>query len=360
MKNYLFCSLYYKKDIITGANKRFENFIYHFSKIISSNEKIIVVVKSGNIPIRLAEIRNIIFVEIPKFKFLDRFQSYIYLGRLFSKSKEMVIVSDFMPIPLKSLMKHNHYQLIHDVRNFTIYKRANLLNTAHKIQKYQWKKVKNVMTVSNFSKSQIIKECGIKDKNIFVSYNGLDDIYYNKIPNNKRDIDITYIATFEKRKNHKFLIDALSHYSGKNNLNVLLIGKDLGLMEDIKNISKQLVNVKVRFEDSIDSENQIINIYDRTKLFVYPSLYEGFGMPLIEAISRNCRIICSDIPVFREIAGDIPDYFNLNESPRVLTKKIETALIKNAQKLSPNINFIDNFRWSNIAERFYLHVKNQN
>ena len=38
------------------------------------------------------------------------------------------------------------------------------------------------------------------DKNIFVSYNGLDDIYYNKISNNKRDIDITYIATFEKKK----------------------------------------------------------------------------------------------------------------------------------------------------------------
>ena len=328
--------------------------------MISSNEKIIVVVKSGNIPIRLAEIRNITFVEIPKFKFLDRFQSYMYLGRLFSKNKEMVIVSDFMPIPLKSLMKHNHYQLIHDVRNFTIYQRSNLLNTAHKIQKYQRKKVKKIMTVSNYSKSQIIKECGIMDKNIFVSYNGLDDIYYNKISNNKRDIDITYIATFEKRKNHKFLMDALSLYSGKNDLNVLLIGKDLGLMEDIKNISNQLVNVKVRFADSIDSENQIIDIYDRTKLFVYPSLYEGFGMPLIEAISRNCKIICSDIPVFREIAGDIPDYFNLNESPSILTKKIETALIKNAQKLSPNINFIDNFRWSNIAEKFYLHVKNQN
>ena len=260
MKNYLFCSLYFKKDIITGANKMFENFIYHFSKLISSNEKIIVVVKSGNIPIRLAEIRNITFVEIPKFKFLDRFQSYMYLGRLFSKNKEMVIVSDFMPIPLKSLMKHNHYQLIHDVRNFTIYQRTKLLNTAHKIQKYQWKKVKKIMTVSNYSKSQIIKECGIKDKNIFVSYNGLDDIYYNKISNNKRDIDITYIATFEKRKNHKFLMDALSLYSGKNDLNVLLIGKDLGLMEDIKNISNQLVNVKVRFADSIDSENQIIDI----------------------------------------------------------------------------------------------------
>ena len=126
-------------------------------------------------------------------------------------------------------------------------------------------------------------------------------------------------------------MDALSLYSGKNDLNVLLIGQDLGLMEDIKNISNQLVNVKVRFADSIDSENQIIDIYDRTKLFVYPSLYEGFGMPLIEAISRNCKIICSDIPVFREIAGDIPDYFNLNESPSILTKKIETALIKNAQ-----------------------------
>ncbi|MAV89082.1 MAG: hypothetical protein CBD21_00865 [bacterium TMED161] len=360
MKNYLFCSLYYKKDIITGANKRFENFIYHFSKIISTNEKIIVVVKSGHIPIKLAELSNITFIEIPKFSFLDRFQSYIFLRRLFSKNKAMVVVSDFMPIPSRSLLGHNHYQLIHDIRNFTMYQRTSLLNSAHKIQEYQWKRAQNIMTVSNFTKSQIIKECAIEDKNIFVSYNGLDDIYYDKIPNNKRDIDITYIATFEKRKNHKFLIDALSHYSGKNDLNVLLIGKDLGLKDNIKKISNQLEKVKVRFEDSIDSEMQIIDIYDRTKLFVYPSLYEGFGMPLIEAISRNCKIICSDIPVFREIAADIPDYFNPNEPPIILTKKIERALIKYTQKSSSNMNFIDNFRWSHIAEKFYLHVKNQN
>mgnify|MGYP001029615767 CR=1 FL=1 len=359
MKNYLFCSLYYKKDTVTGANKRFENFIYHFSKLIPSNEKIIVVVKSGNIPIKLAKLRNLSFIEIPKFNYLDRLQSYICLRRLFSKNKEMVVVSDFMPIPCKSLLKHNHYQLIHDIRNFTIFQRTSLLKTAHKIQEYQWKRVQNIMTVSDFSKSQIIKECAINDKNIFVSYNGLDDIYYDKIANNKRDIDITYIATFEKRKNHKFLIEALSHYSGQNELNVLLVGKDLGLMDNIKNISNQLEKVKVRFEESIDSEVQIIDIYDRTKLFVYPSLYEGFGMPLIEAISRNCKIICSDIPVFREIAGDIPDYFNPNESPIILSKKIERALLKHKQKLSSNINFIDNFRWSSIAEKFYLHVKTQ-
>ena len=99
MMNYLFCSLYYKKDIITGANKRFENFIFHFAKLISSDEKIIVVVKRGNIPIKLANLKNISFLEIPKFDFLDRFQSYIHLRRLFSKSQRMVVVSDFMPIP---------------------------------------------------------------------------------------------------------------------------------------------------------------------------------------------------------------------------------------------------------------------
>ena len=57
----------------------------------------------------------------------------------------MVVVSDFMPIPCKSLMKHNHYQLIHDIRNFTIYQRTSWLDTAHKIQEYQWKKVRNCM-----------------------------------------------------------------------------------------------------------------------------------------------------------------------------------------------------------------------
>ena len=360
MMNYLFCSLYYKKDIITGANKRFENFIFHFAKLISSDEKIIVVVKRGNIPIKLAKLKNISFLEIPKFDFLDRFQSYIHLRRLFSESQRMVVVSDFMPIPCKSLLRHNHYQLIHDIRNFTIYQRLNLLNTAHKIQKYQWKASQNIMTVSNFSKSQIIKECAIEDENIFVSYNGLDDIYYNKAANKKRDIDITYIATFEKRKNHKFLIDALSHYSGENQLNVLFIGQDLGLKDNIKKISNRLEKVNIVFEDSIDSEKQIIDVYDRTKLFIYPSLYEGFGMPLIEAISRNCKIICSDIPVFREIAKDIPEYFNPNESPIILTKKIEKALINYKQNLSSNINFIDKFRWRHIAEKFYLYVKNQN
>ena len=181
-----------------------------------------------------------------------------------------------------------------------------------------------------------------------------------KSANKKRDIDITYIATFEKRKNHKFLIDALSHYSGENQLNVLFIGQDLGLKDNIKKISNRLEKVNIVFEDSIDSEKQIIDVYDRTKLFIYPSLYEGFGMPLIEAISRNCKIICSDIPVFREIAKDIPEYFNPNESPIILTKKIEKALINYKQNLSSNINFIDKFRWRNIAEKFYLYVKNQN
>ena len=82
-------------------------------------------------------------------------------------------------------------------------------------------------------------------------------------------------------------------------------------------------------------------------------------MPLIEAISRNCKIICSDIPFFVKLL-EIFLNISINESPIILTKKIEKALMNYKQNLSSNINFIEKFRWRHIAEKFYLYVKNQN
>ena len=61
MKTFLFCSLYYKKSLATGANKRFENFIFYFQKLLSKDEKILVVVKKGNISKQLMKLDKISF-----------------------------------------------------------------------------------------------------------------------------------------------------------------------------------------------------------------------------------------------------------------------------------------------------------
>jgi len=358
MKTYLFCSLYYKKSLVTGGNKRFENFIFYFHQFLNQDENIIVVIKKGNIPEKLIGLNRISFFEVPSFFMFDRLFSYIYLSIKFYRSKRMMVVSDFMPIPNKALSKHLHYQLIHDIRNFTKYKRASYLNTADKLQMSQWKNANKIITVSHFTKNELINKCSIKSNDIFVSPNGLDDRYYDSKSPIDRDIDITYIATFEKRKNHKHLIKALSRYSGYKQIKLCLIGKDLGTFQDIKKILSKLENINVSYIESIPDENDIIAIYDRTKLFVYPSLYEGFGMPLIEAISRGCTVLCSEIPVFKEIAGDIPIYFAPDCDPQYLMDLIQKELNSEDLIETDNSSFLEKYRWSYITKQFYLNVKN--
>ena len=168
MKTFLFCSLYYNKKIATGANKRFENFIFYFEKILSHDERIIVAVKRHNIPNKLEGLSRISYIEVPQFIFLDRLFSFIYLSMKFYSLNKMIIISDFMPIPNKSLRKHIHYQLIHDIRNFTEFRRSSFFNTADLLQKNQWKKSEKIMTVSNFTKGELVSKCGIDKSNILL------------------------------------------------------------------------------------------------------------------------------------------------------------------------------------------------
>ena len=87
---------------------------------------------------------------------------------------------------------------------------------------------KNIITVSEFTKNELSKLGVPKDK-IIVCHNGINPTDFKKTKEHIKDIDFLYIATFEERKNHKRLIDALSLYAIKNtNVKCILIGAILG------------------------------------------------------------------------------------------------------------------------------------
>ena len=75
----------------------------------------------------------------------------------------------------------------------------------------------------------------------------------------------------------------------------------------------------------IVSNKEIVDLYNLADLFVFPSLYEGFGIPLLEAFSCRAPVIASNIPVFREIGGDAPYYFIPSE-PEDLADKINKVI----------------------------------
>ena len=210
--------------------------------------------------------------------------------------------------------------------------------------------VPNILTVSEFTKQQLIKNCNIPAGKISVSYNGINPIKYN---NRLRDIDFLYIATFEKRKNHEILIKAFSKYINTIDVNacLYLVGRDLGYKERIEQLVLSLnISKSVKFIEKT-SEEELQTLYERTRCFISPSLYEGFGMPLIEAMYFGCNVICSNITVFKEIAQKHAIYFDPFDIDEILEamRLVKNTPVDNEEQ----INYISkNFLWDAITTDF--------
>ena len=110
MSDLLFCSFYYRSNLKTGANKRFENIILSSVECLLENQKIIVLIKKGNKSKYFINDKIVVY-EIPDFPILDRFLTFFLFSFKLRSFEPMIVMSDFMPIPISALSKHNHFQL---------------------------------------------------------------------------------------------------------------------------------------------------------------------------------------------------------------------------------------------------------
>lgn len=127
------------------------------------------------------------------------------------------------------------------------------------------------------------------------------------------------VGTLNKRKNIGMLVEAFDKVSEENSdLKLVLVGSK-GNAEKLNKDN----NPNIIFTDYVDIQT-LKTLYSNALLYVFPSIYEGFGIPILEAQHCNVPILCSDIPVFREVAGDSVDYFDLNIDS--LEKTLKTFL----------------------------------
>jgi len=149
------------------------------------------------------------------------------------------------------------------------------------------------------------------EKNFFRT---LDKIECKKFIFEKYKIKQNYIlsvSTIEPRKNFINLLIAFKEASKLNsNYQLVIVGKKGWKCKGVYKAYKSLhLEDQVKFLGYVDRED-LPKLYNGANLFVFPSLYEGFGMPLLEAIACGLPCACSDIKVFREIAGEAAAYFN--------------------------------------------------
>lgn len=202
-----------------------------------------------------------------------------------------------------------------------------------------------IITVSEFSKKEIVRFTGIDQQNIEVIYNGLKPLSTN--PNKNGKLPGRYILSVGNVKPHKNingLIAAFNQISDKHqDLYLVIVGQKDGFYLNQNHLVK-VSDDKVVFTGKVNDQS-LENYYKNCEIFVFPSKYEGFGLPILEAMFYNKKILSSHIPPAVEIAGDSISYFDL-EVKGDLDNKLD-ELLSSCVSLRPNFyaGILKKFTW---------------
>jgi len=176
-----------------------------------------------------------------------------------------------------------------------------------------------IISVSNSTKADLVRLFGIDPEKIEVIHHGspLDDaptlsenIQFGEVIN--REVSNPYILYVGIRKAHKNFVRLLQAFSRskklQNNFHLLCFGGGLFIEQEKKLFNELGVSKYIHHLSGNDA--LLAACYRQATAFIYPSLYEGFGIPLVEAMNWSCPVICSNTSSVPEIVGDAGIFFD--------------------------------------------------
>ncbi|QTE39019.1 glycosyltransferase family 1 protein [Mucilaginibacter gossypii] len=169
------------------------------------------------------------------------------------------------------------------------------------------RKAKLIFTVSNFSKTEIVKYLHVETAKIKVIYNGISELPSPTPVNSDYGEYILAVGSIDKRKNIRNLVQAFGSIKHRG-IRLIIVGDNNSIFnnEDNAHLDK---HPDIIFTGRVNDQ-ELAGLYNKASLFVYPSLYEGFGIPPLEAMAQGCPTLVSDIDSLREACGDASVYVN--------------------------------------------------
>jgi glycosyltransferase involved in cell wall biosynthesis len=233
---------------------------------------------------------------------------------------------------------------IHDLifKHFPQYYKATDRLIYDKKTKYACERADAVIAISPQTKDDIVRFYNIDPNKIYIHYQPCNTIFMSRGTDKKlartkekyglHDEYFLYVSSFEPRKNHKALVKAFAKLPDEN---LVLAGfggstlKEISeLVSDLKMDDRVRIVLKPGMED-------LRNIYNLATSFVYPSVLEGFGIPVLEALTCGLPVFCSDQKNFKLMFEDAATYFNptdINSIVQVLGES-KIPLESNRQKV---------------------------
>lgn len=203
---------------------------------------------------------------------------------------------------------------------------------------------RHLITVSQFSKQEIMRFYPfIQEEQISVAYGAVDSTRFHRlssVPATEHPFALA-VSSIDPRKNFPMLVKA---FKGIDGCLLYIVGKQNHVFSQQNGLDEELPNV--RFLGRV-SDEELTRLYNQAVCFIFPSIYEGFGLPLLEAMTCGCPVLASDIPVFREVCGDAAIYFNPYDETSIRNaiahflslnkeeqEKLQTAGYEHAQRYS--------------------------
>jgi len=161
-----------------------------------------------------------------------------------------------------------------------------------------------------------------------------------------------YIGGRGKYKNFQIILDAFAIWRQKAEVDLVVVGDEWTAAEKEVLVEKNLYN-HVRRVDHVDDQTLCI-LYNHAQALIYPSLYEGFGLPILEAMACGCPIIASNIPSTFEVGGDIPIYFEPTAAESLLDafEMVLSGAGKEA-RIHAGLAHVNQYSWDRSAKQTY-------
>jgi glycosyltransferase involved in cell wall biosynthesis len=333
------------------------NYFYHLNnslRDIDVQTKIIAPLHKNNY---IENIENGVFGK--KINFPSKLSSIVnFLNEKISKYYFNIhrpdIVHDTYYFPAKYNHDHNRQKrvcTVYDMINEKFSKKNKRENEISILKKNTIYNSDHIFCISNQTKNDLIDLFNIDEKKISVTY--LASSLKKKIfKNEKKKFEdcLLFIGSRSDYKNFNNLLKAFSRSKIlKNDFKILAYGGET-VSKNEKNLllSLNLIN-KVEFIN--DKNYDLSYLYQNVKALVYPSKYEGFGLPILEAMENNCPVLCSSGGSLREIGGEGLNYFDPNN-----TEEIQDFLEKQLYSEEKLNNFVEygksrykKFSWKKCA-----------
>jgi glycosyltransferase involved in cell wall biosynthesis len=219
---------------------------------------------------------------------------------------------------------------------------------------------RHVITVSRFSQTALMEQYGLTEHQVSVIPNAASGLLKQVAASQTLQPLVEkpyflFVGSVDPRKNLLFLLESFLQAGLKDMVLVVVGGGYKSFNEEVaERLEAYKNNPSIRFLGAVSNET-LAACYRFAKAVIVPSLYEGFGLPIVEALQLGCPVLASDIPVFREVGEDYVQYFDPRNRESLVSLLTETAhsSVNGATMQAAQVFIEQKYSWQHSAKLLY-------